>query len=303
MEIEYAARIVEAEASVLDYQGKLGVAQCICDNRFDANAFTRPSDHYSDESLQAAEAAILQGVRRLPNAKILQFRSFAKYGRDDCKSEPDWQKIRANVPLDLEYLGKDGQGQWGHFYFGKRLTMRTWDSAVKTALRAYVQSRYYGNFVYLYGAKGVRLETERQIRDFFAMEPNYFARYSEAERQQIIRNSLGKIAYDCSGFVGWLCTGDMQYSTGQISNCHDVTDNLAAGPAGSILYTTYHGAGRHVGIDIGYGFCCDMAYESTDENIRLNRAGVRLYGIKDGITAWEKSGQSNVLDYTGADAR
>ena len=299
LRIEDAAKIIEAEAGILDYAGKLAVAQCICDNRFDKSCFTAPAKYYSTESLKAAEDAMLYGKRRFPHAKLLQFRSFRKYGQNGI---PDWEKIRSNVPADLEYLGQDGSGMNGHYYFGVRL-MRTWDQAVKTALTAYTQSVYYDRFVYLYGAKGVRLETEQVIRDFMAMEPGYFARYSDAEKQQIIRNSIGKIAYDCSGFVGWLCTGDMQYSTGQIANCHDVTTDLKAGPAGSILYTTYHGAGRHVGIDIGYGFCCDMAYESTNENIALHRAGVRLYRIADGITAWEKSGQSNVLDYTGADAR
>lgn len=185
------------------------------------------------------------------------------------------------------------------------MAKRTWDAAVKTALRAYTQSVYAGNFVYLYGAKGVRLTSRDVIEQYFAMEPAYFARYNAEEREQIIRNSVGpnKIAYDCSGFVGWLCTGDMQYSTGQINNADNVSGDLAAGPAGSILYTTYHGAGRHIGLDIGYGYCCDMAYESTDANIAAHRAGVRLYKISDGITAWEKTGMSRVLDYTGADAR
>lgn len=33
MTIETMAKIIEAEASVLDFQGKLAVAQCICDNK------------------------------------------------------------------------------------------------------------------------------------------------------------------------------------------------------------------------------------------------------------------------------
>ena len=181
--------------------------------------------------------------------------------------------------------------------------MRKWNEAVKTALRAYTQYIYFDRFCYLYGAKGVWLDSRGIIEQFFAMEPGYFARYNEAEREQIIKNSLGKIAYDCSGFVGWLCTGDMQYSTGQINNADHVTTDLASGPAGSILYTTYHRAGRHIGLDIGYGYCCDMAAESTDANIKAHKAGVRLYKISNGICAWEKSGQSRVLDYTGADSR
>jgi len=177
---------------------------------------------------------------------------------------------------------------------------RMWYEAIRTALRAYTQHVYHGAFVYLYGTKGIRLTSEAQIREFMRMEPNYFARYSEEEKNQIIRNSLGKIAYDCSGFVGWLCTGDMQYSTGQIRNCSYVTGDLAKGVAGSILYTTYGGAGRHIGLDVGFGYCCDMAYESTDKFITQHKAGIRFYKIKDGITPWEISGKSNVIDYTGA---
>lgn len=181
--------------------------------------------------------------------------------------------------------------------------MRRWDEAIKTALTAHSQSYRYGNFCYLYGAKGVKLDSRAKIEQYFAMEPAYFSKYNDEEKEQIIRNSLGKIAYDCSGFVGWLCTGDMQYSTGQIANCSYRTTDLASGVAGSILYTTYGGRGRHIGLDIGYGFCCDMACESTDANIKAGKAGVRFYKINDGTCAWEVSGMSNVLDYTGADAR
>ena len=178
--------------------------------------------------------------------------------------------------------------------------MRTWDEACKNALRMYPQREKY---VYLYGAKGTKLNTRADIEYFFRAEPKYFARYSAEEKEQIIRNSLGKTAYDCSGFVGWACTGDKQYSTGQYGNNKFKTQNLASGIAGSCLYTTYGGAGRHIGIDIGYGYCCDMAYESTDANIAVGRAGVRLYKIMDGICPWEWSFQSKVIDYTGADAR
>lgn len=178
--------------------------------------------------------------------------------------------------------------------------MRTWDTAVKNALRAYTQRDKY---VYLYGAKGTKLNTRADIEYFFKAEPAYFARYSAAEKEQIIKNSLGKIAYDCSGFVGWLCTGDKQYSTGQFNNNTFKTKDLVAGVAGSCLYTTYGGRGRHIGIDIGYGYCCDMAYESTDANIAAGKAGIRLYKISDGICAWEWSFRSRLIDYAGSDAR
>lgn len=114
MSIDEMARIIEAEASVLDFQGKLAVAQCICDNRFDANVFTHPADNYSAESLLAARLAIEDGARRYYNAKILQFRSFTQY--DD---PPDWQKIYASVPHDLMYIGEDHRENYGHYYFGR----------------------------------------------------------------------------------------------------------------------------------------------------------------------------------------
>lgn len=129
MQLEYMARIIEAEAGALGVTGKLAVAQCIVDNRYNAGAFTKPADQPGPGSLAAAEAVALRGERRYSNAKILQFRSFKKYGRDDCKSEPDWQKLYdphgvCPIPDDLVYLGKDGIGSMGHFYFGRYTEMR-----------------------------------------------------------------------------------------------------------------------------------------------------------------------------------
>lgn len=182
--------------------------------------------------------------------------------------------------------------------------MRRWDEAIKTALIAYQQYIYFDRFCYLWSAKGVRLDSRARIEDFYNAEWNYFHnKYNNDELEQIIRNSIGRIAYDCSGFTGWLCTGDMQYSTGQISNCSFVTKDIAKGVAGSILYTTYGGTGRHVALDCGFGMVADMACESTDANIKSHRAGIRYYRYDSGVCNFELSGMSNVLDYTGADAR
>ena len=104
------------------------------------------------------------------------------------------------------------------------------------------------------------------------------------------------MGYDCSGFTGF-CTGDRQWSTGQINNCSVIT-TPEKGTEGSLLYTTFGGTGRHIGLDIGCGFCLDMGYESTDNNVLLKRDSVRLTRISE--TAWEKSGQTKVMDYTGA---
>lgn len=120
MTLELMARIIEAEASVLDFQGKLAVAQCICDNRFDESAFTKPADYYSPESMMAAELAVNNGARRFVNAKLLQFRSFTNYGKDGV---PDWEKIYNSVPYDLLYLGDDRKSEYGHYYFGNYTKM------------------------------------------------------------------------------------------------------------------------------------------------------------------------------------
>lgn len=177
------------------------------------------------------------------------------------------------------------------------MAKRTWKNAVDAAIAAYRSHDY----VYLYGAKNVRLTSEDQIRRYFAAEPAYFARYSMQEKEQIIRNSLGHIADDCSGFTGWVCTGDHQYSVGQINNCYKY-NTLPGGPTGSILFTTWGGSGRHIGLDVGgtgtgTGLCMHMAYESTDAAIRQGRAGIIFEPI--GNRAWEKSGQSNLVSYSG----
>lgn len=173
------------------------------------------------------------------------------------------------------------------------MAKRKWSEAIDRGIAAYRTKDY----VYIYGAKNVRLTSEAQIRHYFAMEPAYFARYSESEKSQIVRNSLGHIAADCSGFTGWVCTGDKQYSFGQINNCYKY-NSLAAGPSGSVVFTTWGGQGRHIGLDSGNGWVLHIGYESTDANIAAGRAGIVFEPIVN--RAWERSGQSNVLDYSGA---
>lgn len=177
--------------------------------------------------------------------------------------------------------------------------MRTWDTAVKNALRAYVNRDAY---VYLYGAKNVLLKDRATVEMYMNLEPAYFSKYTNEEKEQIIRNSIGRIGIDCSAFTGWICTGDLQYSTGQKNNSVP-NKSICDGVAGSILYTTFGGAGRHIGIDIGYGYCLHTGWESTDENIRKKRDSIVLQYMHNHSIDWEYSGKSNVIDYTGADNR
>lgn len=174
--------------------------------------------------------------------------------------------------------------------------MITWDNAIKKALDMMTHRDQYA---YFYGAKGQKL-TKSTMEALWQAEPGYFAKYTAAEKKQIFKNSEGKIGIDCSAFTG-MCTGDMQYSTGQINNCSYTTRDMVAGVAGSILYTTHGGTGRHIGIDIGYGYCLDAGRESTDACVSEHMDSVRLTHIRE--RDWEVSGRSNLVDYTGANNR
>ena len=169
---------------------------------------------------------------------------------------------------------------------------KLWSEVVNHAIELYKSK----NVVYLYGAKMVLLTSEAQIREYFKREPAYFARYTEEEKAQIVRNSLGKYGADCSGFTGD-CTGDRQYSIGQINNCSKY-NSLQGGPTGSILFTTWGGSGRHIGLDVGNGLCMHIGWESTDKAIREGRAGILFESIT--ARSWEKSGQSRAVNYSGS---
>lgn len=171
-------------------------------------------------------------------------------------------------------------------------TKRDWKEVIRRAIGAFKSGKY----VYFYGAKDIELTMET-MKALVAHSPAYFARYSSEEMAQIYRNSLGKRGIDCSGFTGWICTGDERYSIGQIENCSKY-NSLAAGPTASILFTTWGGTGRHIGLDIGNGYTLQAGWESTDAAIREGRAGIILRRMDE--TAWERSGESNCVNYTGA---
>lgn len=168
---------------------------------------------------------------------------------------------------------------------------RKWSEAVDRGIAAYRS----GQYVYFYGAKDVIL-TNAVMDALIKAEPGYFSRYSSDEMRQIRKNSLNRRGVDCSGFTA-ICTGDKQWSKGQIANCSKY-NSLAAGPTGSILFTTWNGRGRHIGLDAGNGFTLQAGWESTDKAILEGRAGIILSRISD--TAWERSGESNFVDYAGA---
>lgn len=107
------------------------------------------------------------------------------------------------------------------------------------------------DIAYLYGAKGQRC-TEAVFEQLWNAEPNYFKKYNTAQKDQIKAFCLGKRVMDCSGFINE-CVGDFKYSSSYWESCTDKT-TPAKGSDGNLLYTTFGGTGRHIGIDIGHGF-------------------------------------------------
>ena len=139
------------------------------------------------------------------------------------------------------------------------------------------------DFAYMYGAKGQVL-TDATIRALMAAEPVYYSRYSDEQLREIYDFSIGRIGIDCSGFIN-LLTGTTNWSTGYWLESLNKTDP-GSGTWGNILYTTFGGTGRHIGIDIGQG--------------RFLHAPKEMHSIEMGMIAdypWESSGQIKGVSY------
>lgn len=129
--VERIAQVVYGEAGVIGSENALlAVAQCIKDmrdtgqfggsltavmkNNFDAYATNRVT---TEAARKAVRDVFLNGKRRFPNDKILQFRSFTNYsdGQGHMSSKCD------SLLRRYDYLGEDHKDfRWGHFYFGKK---------------------------------------------------------------------------------------------------------------------------------------------------------------------------------------
>lgn len=169
---------------------------------------------------------------------------------------------------------------------------KSWFQVVKDCLRFLMERDKYA---YFYGAKGCRL-TKANMDALWAAYPGHFKKYTAAEKDQIYKNSLGKIGYDCSGFVCKM-TGETGYSAAVYDKRTKET-SLAAGVAGQFLFSTFNGAGRHIGLDIGEGFYVDMCCESTDAAVKARKDSIHLGWIAD--YPWEHSFQTAAVNYRGS---
>lgn len=157
--------------------------------------------------------------------------------------------------------------------------MITFDSAIKKAWDVYFNRE---NYAYLMGCKGQVLQNRKQFDEIVSWSPDHFKRYSKEQLDQIYKYCLGKICFDCSGFIYYL-TGDYNYSAIQWSHCTE-NKSLAEGVAASLLYKP-----GHIGIDIGYGNFMHFPIEM--KTIEIGR--IRDY-------SWTKSGLHKNIDYTGS---
>lgn len=133
--VEAISKVVYGEAGVIrSRDALLGAAQCIYDmwksGKFgktvtevmQRNFAAYGSKETTDEARQAVYDVFVDGVRRLADAQILQFRSFTKYSDGNGAMDPE--KCAALLKK-YEYLGKDARNnRWGHLYFGHRVIGR-----------------------------------------------------------------------------------------------------------------------------------------------------------------------------------
>lgn len=161
--------------------------------------------------------------------------------------------------------------------------MITYYKVIQNAFQIFYNREKY---CYFYAAKGQVL-TMPLMDALIACEPDYWKRYSPEKIDEIKRWSLGKTGVDCSGFIN-LCTGQEKYSSAYYLETLNKT-TPSNGTEGNLLYTTFGGTGRHVGLDIGYGY-----FMSFDKELETCKFG------KISAYRWEHSGQLRDVDYAGA---
>ena len=160
--------------------------------------------------------------------------------------------------------------------------MKRWDDVIKNALKMLVHADRYA---YLFGCDG-QIGTDALVDKQVALYPDHFRGMDIKALKDYVR---GKWCYDCSGAVHtWFGAPDM-YSGALINACTNVSSNLKAGVAGSVLYKN-----GHVGLDIGYGYF--VHFPAEFRSIEIGK--ISEFG------KWEKTGRlTKYCDYNGADAR
>ncbi len=120
-------------------------------------------------------------------------------------------------------------------------------TGLEVSARALEMYQKREKYAYLYGAKGEK-GTEEFIRSMFRKYPDYFSKYSDAQREDIVKYCKDKILYDCSGFVCH-CAGIPNAFSGKLlADGSKKTKNMLDGKAGWLCFKP-----GHVGIGRGDG--------------------------------------------------
>lgn len=160
----------------------------------------------------------------------------------------------------------------------------TWDKVIKNAFEIFDNRSQYA---YWYDAKGILL-TEESMDYLIQTNPKHFSKYTEAELRALKSYSLGKIGFDCSGFIYAITEGRVGGSANSIyNNSERKWSNTYDNWAGTLLHKN-----GHIGIDIGYGW----GFHFPNEGHTCELVHSRSYDWTDACTAYG-------VDYTGADAR
>lgn len=160
--------------------------------------------------------------------------------------------------------------------------MRTGKEVSKKAFELW-QNR--ANITYLYGAKG-EIGTEEFVRNMFKRYPDYFKKYSDGVKEQIVKECIGKRLFDCSGFVCYCADIPDVYSGKLLDDCIYTTADYHEGEAGWLAWKP-----GHVGIDRGDGTFLHMYTElHTIEPCKFCEYN------------WQKQGKLKGVDYTKAEA-
>lgn len=169
-------------------------------------------------------------------------------------------------------------------------------------MRAYEFYHRRDKLVYLYGCKGQTV-TPELIEALWSAYPEHYKKYTPLEKSEIIKNSVGKIGFDCSGFVcacfNWL---PLTYSSALYSQAKKEYPDYQSSRTGCMLYTTFGGTGRHIGLDAGSGMFIHMGNESTNVNMKKGIDSVRLDWFTDFPGYWEHYFEHEGVDYSGTSA-
>lgn len=177
-----------------------------------------------------------------------------------------------------------------------------WSQFVANALWLYTQRQ---NITYCLGCSGEVAGRDKHVEDCFKY---YYSSTKEGETkwhdkigasipgwnpsdsadvawQKWLSVYGGKLCFDCSGYLDWCLgyKGIHKYSSWDFGSMAS-SPSLKVGPAGSAIWKT-----GHVGIDIGYGYECEIGYYGGT---------IELHQIV--TTDFVSSHKINDVDYTGA---